>query len=63
MGGGCIELVIWVGETSMASSMVGIEVRVSCIGESRVVMYLGVRASDDAGGDIYCSTPINMGKV
>ena len=64
-GGGCIEFEIWVGDTDIVSSMVANGSPVSAIGESSAVllMYLGVTASDDAGGDTYCSTPTNRGNV
>lgn len=54
-----------VGETCIVSSIAAMEGCSSSIGESSAValIYLGVRASDDAGGDMYCSTPISMGNV
>jgi hypothetical protein len=60
-----MELVTIVGETCIESSIAAIEGCSSSIGESSAVtlMYLGVSASDDAGGDMYCSTPTNMGNV
>jgi hypothetical protein len=63
-GGGCIELVLCVGDTCISFSTVK-DGRISIIGESSAVLlrYLGVRASDDAGGDIYCSIPTSIGNV
>lgn len=64
-GGGCIELVTWVGDKDMASSIAGKDPGNSVMGESSVplLIYFGVRASDDPGGDMYCSTPTSIGKV
>ncbi len=64
-GGGCIERVTCEGDKDKVSSIAGKELGISAIGESRplVLMYFGVRASDDAGGEMYCSTPISKGKV
>lgn len=64
-GGGCIEFEIWVGDTDIASSIVVSGSPISAMGESSAVllMYFGVKASDDAGGDAYCSTPISRGNV
>lgn len=64
-GGGCIELVTCEGDKDMVSSMAGRPLGISAIGESRplLLMYLGVSASDDPGGEMYCSTPINIGNV
>ena len=64
-GGGCIDAVTCVGETCIASSIVAIVGGSSLIGESSAVefRYFGVSASDEAGGDIYCSTPMSMGNV
>ena len=64
-GGGCIELVTdWEGDACIGSSTPPKDVWTSAIGDSNVVLliYLGVMASDD-GGDMYCSTPISIGKV
>jgi hypothetical protein len=49
----------------MVSSMVGNGGRASVMGESRAVLfkYFGVRASEDVGGDMYCSTPTSIGNV
>lgn len=65
IGGGCIELVTIVGEACIASSIAAMDGWSSSIGESSavVLMYLGVSASDDAGGDMYCSTPTSIGNV
>lgn len=64
-GGGCIVFEICVGDTDIASSMVASGSPTSAMGESSAVllMYFGVMASDDAGGDAYCSTPTNRGNV
>lgn len=64
-GGGCIELVTCEGDSDMASSMAASEPGSSVIGESRapLLMNFGVSASDDPGGDMYCSTPTSIGKV
>lgn len=45
--------------------MTGKELGISAIGESSalLLMYFGVRASEEPGGDIYCSTPTSIGKV
>jgi hypothetical protein len=49
----------------MTSSMVDNDGRISVMGESSAVLfkYFGVSGSDDAGGDMYCSTPISIGNV
>jgi hypothetical protein len=54
-----------VGDSDMPSSIAGNEPGISVMGESSalLLMYLGVSASDDPGGDIYCSTPTSIGKV
>lgn len=64
-GGGCIEVVMCEGDSDMASSMAASEPGSSVIGESRapLLMNFGVSASEDPGGDMYCSTPISSGKV
>lgn len=64
-GGGCIEFVTCVGDRDMVSSMTGRPPGISAMGESSVLllMYFGVRASVEPGGDMYCSTPTSMGKV
>lgn len=64
-GGGCIEFDILAGDADIASSIVANGSPISAIGESSAVllMYLGVIASDDAGGEAYCATPSNRGNV
>lgn len=60
-----MEFVIVVGEACIASSIAARDGWNSSMGESSAVEFknLGVSASDDGGGDMYCSTPISMGKV
>lgn len=64
-GGGCIVLITCVGERDIVSSITGKPPGISVIGESRalLLMYLGVKVSEDPGGDMYCSTPTSMGNV
>lgn len=64
-GGGCIELGSCVGDSDMDSSMAGRVPGISAMGESSVPLltYFGVNASEEPGGDMYCSTPTSMGKV
>lgn len=64
-GGGCIELGSWVGDSDMDSSIAAMVPGISAMGESSVPLltYFGVSASDDPGGDMYCSTPTSIGKV
>jgi hypothetical protein len=64
-GGGCIEWVICVGETDMPSSIAAKQPGSSVMGESRapLLMNFGVTSSDEPGGDMYCSTPTNIGNV
>jgi hypothetical protein len=64
-GGGCIELGSCVGDSGMDSSMAGKFPGASAIGESRLPLltYFGVSASEEPGGDMYCSTPTSIGKV
>lgn len=64
-GGGCIEFVTCVGDNDIVSSIAGKDPGSSAIGESSalLLMYFGVTASEDPGGDMYCSTPTSMGKV
>lgn len=64
-GGGCIEWVTCVGDTDIASSIADKDPGSPDVGESRAPLpaNFGVSVSDDAGGDMYCSTPTNMGNV
>jgi hypothetical protein len=65
IGGGCIVLGPWVGDACIPSSTGAMEDRISVMGESSAVLliYFGVRASEEAGGDMYCSTPMSIGNV
>lgn len=60
-----MEFVTVVGEACMASSIAARDGWNSSIGESNAVEFrnFGVSASDDGGGDMYCSTPTSMGNV
>ena len=64
-GGGCIVVRTCVGDRDIVSSMTGNEPGISDMGESSalVLIYFGVSASEDPGGDMYCSTPTSIGKV
>lgn len=64
-GGGCMECTTWVGDTAMASSIAARDPGISVMGESRapLLMNFGVSASEEPGGDMYCSTPTSIGNV
>lgn len=64
-GGGCIECTICVGETDIVSSIAASDPGSSVMGESSapLLMNFGVSASEEPGGDMYCSTPTSKGKV
>jgi len=64
-GGGCIEFVTGVGDRDSDSSITGKPIGISAMGESSVplLMYFGVRASEELGGDMNCSTPTSIGNV